>query len=76
MITVKSYRTIYIVALVLILLMFGASAYYYLQFRRIEDKEVDKHMLMMTKNSALLLTVISAFGILTLTVLFFGLPNW
>jgi len=72
----KTYRTLYIVALVIALLMFLTSLFYYVQFRKIEDKEADRHTILMTKNSTLILAILSALGVAVLTILFFGLPRW
>lgn len=74
-VSARSYRTIYIVALVITLVMFLASIFYYIQFRKIEDREADHHVILMSKNSALIMAIVGALGILTLTVLFFWLPR-
>lgn len=72
----KTYRTLYIVAVIIALIMFLTSIFYYVQFRKIEDKEADRHTILMTKNSTLILAIIAALGVAILTVLFFGLPRW
>ncbi len=72
----KSFNTLFIVALIIALLMFITSIFYYVQFKKIEDKEADHHTILMTKNSTLFMAILSALGIVTLTILFFGLPRW
>jgi len=72
----KTYATLYIVALIIAIVMFLASIFYYVQFRKIEDKEADYHVILMTKNSTLVMAILAALGVALLTVLFFGLPRW
>ncbi len=72
----KSFRTLYIVSLVIVLLMFIATIFYYIQFRKVEDRELHHQDVVLTKNLSLIFAVISALGVVVLTILFFGLPRW
>lgn len=71
----NSFRTLFVVTLLVILLMFIVFIFYYNQFRKIENDELNSQDIKTTKNLALIFVAITAIAIAIVFILFFALPR-
>lgn len=72
----NSFRTLFTVSLLIILLTFVIFIFYYNQFRKVENNELDRQDVTVTKNLSLIFVALMVVAIVVITILFFGLPRW